>query len=360
MRIFYITSVLGDIGGSEIYCRDLIKEMIARGHEVFVFTTAKNFKMPGAQGYYCRVFGHHAFHKWAGLLYTNRAVELAKRFKPDVVQSHSNSMMGMIGEAVAKNLGVPHVLLIELISGENRNIHTKAIFAWEKFFLPRVKFDKLVVWTENMKRRYCIPWGIQEQKIEVIPAALNEKNYLTAKDGADGSEVQKKFGKHLITSIKGLWGTNVEGLKFVVNKAEELKQLAAEEGVSSSVILAGPLNPQKDPKLAESVAAATEIAPHSYVYEFSTSISLLEYMAWGKAMVVTDIGAVRDFVGDAAEIVEAKNPNAIAEGIIKLIENPSYRKELERRARKRFLEKYSIGASVGRLEKIYSGLLKNA
>jgi len=376
VRIFYITSVLGDVGGSEIYCRDLIKEMLNRGHEVFVFSTT-DYKMQGAQNYNCRVFFHHAFHKWQGLLYIKKAVQLAREFKPDIVQSHSNSMIGMIGDAVARELKIPHVLLIELISGKNKGAHTKTIFAWEKFFLPRVKFDRLVVWTENMKQKYCIPWGIAEEKIIVMPAALDEKNYRTAAMGANCNAIKQKFGEHLITSIKGLWGTNAKGLEYVVkamkfvkqkhadykyvifgwgNRAKELQALAEREGVADVVVLAGGTRPEQN----EAIAAATEIAPHSYVYEFSTSISLLEYMAWGKAMVVTDVGAVKEFVQDAALVVEAENPQAIAEGIMRLIEDKRLREELEKRARKLFLEKYSIKASVGKLEEIYRGLLKNA
>jgi glycosyltransferase involved in cell wall biosynthesis len=255
-------------------------------------------------------------------------------------------------------------------------LHAKVIFAWEKFFLPKVKLDKLIVWTENMKNKYCIPWGIPAEKIIVMPAALNEKNYRTIETGANGDAIKQKFGEHLITSIKGLWGTNAKGLEYIIKamkfvkekhpeykyiifgwgeRAKELQELAEKEGVSDVVVLAGPSFPGQN----ESIAAATEISPHSYVYEFSTSISLLEYMAWGKAMVVTNVGAVKEFVGDSAIIVEPENPKAIAEGIIKLIENKKLRIELEKKARQRFLEKYSIKASVDLMEKEYEEAIKN-
>ena len=39
MRIFYITSVLGESGGSEIYVRDIIREMARRGHQVTGWTS---------------------------------------------------------------------------------------------------------------------------------------------------------------------------------------------------------------------------------------------------------------------------------------------------------------------------------
>ncbi|MFH1545298.1 MAG: glycosyltransferase family 4 protein [archaeon] len=372
MKIFYITSVLSDIGGSEIYTRDLLKELINRGHELFVFTTAK-YDLPGAKVYSIPVFGHSAFHKFEAPLFYWKAIREAKKFNPDLIQSHSNSCMGLIGHVVKRNLKKPHVMLIELISSMNQNLHTKTIFQTEKFLLPKLNYNKLVVWTENMKKKFLLPWGVEEGKIEVIPAAVNVKNYDL---GANGSEINKKYGEKLITSIKSLWGTNATGIEYIIKamkivsrkypeykyiifgwgkERERLERMVKELALEENVQFAGAIHPNE----CANVAAATTVAPHSFVYEFSTSISLLEYMAWGKACVVTDIGSVREFVGDSALVVKAKDEKAMAEGIIKLIEDNELRESLERKARKRVEEKYSIKATVDRLEGIYEGLIKN-
>lgn len=372
MRIFYITSVLGDIGGSEIYTRDLLKELISRGHELFVFTTAK-YDLPGARVYSVPVFGHSALHKFQAPFFYWKAVSEAKKFNPDLIQSHSNSCMGLIGHMVKRKIKKPHVMLIELISSMNQNIHTKTIFQTEKFLLPKINYNKLIVWTENMKQKFLLPWGVKEEMIEVIPAAVNLKNYSLWEDG---SEINEKYGNHLITSIKSLWGTNAKGMEYIIKAMEivskkhpeykyiifgwgkekqGLEKMVKESGLEEKIKFAGVIHPNECGK----VAAATTVAPHSFVYEFSTSISLLEYMAWGKACVVTDIGSAREFVGDAALVVKAENEKAIAEGIIKLIEDEKLRKQLEAKARKRVEEKYSIKATVDRLERIYEGLMKN-
>jgi len=93
MKIFYLTSVLGDSGGSEIYTRDLILELISRGHEVCVCTTIP-YKVKGAKMAYLPRFGHHAFWKFEAPFFYRRALKAALEFKPDLIQSHSNSMMG--------------------------------------------------------------------------------------------------------------------------------------------------------------------------------------------------------------------------------------------------------------------------
>ncbi|MAG21759.1 MAG: hypothetical protein CL943_00440 [Candidatus Diapherotrites archaeon] len=369
MKIFYITSVLGDSGGSEIYTRDLILELIKRGHEVMVCTTIP-YEVKGAKMIYLPRFGHHGMWKFEAPLFYGRALKAAREFKPDIIQSHSNSMMGIIGHMLKKKLGIPHMLLIELISSQNVNLHTKFIHFTEKFFLPKLNYDKLVVWTEQMKQKFLLPWGVPEKKVEVMPAALNLSNYPL---DSSGESVRKKFGNNLITSIKTLWGTNVKGLEYVVRAMKIVKEkhpdwkyvifgdgterpildkLVDELGLQENVIMAGEIAPDK----CKAVWATTDIAPHSYVYEFSTSISLLEYMAMGKACVVTDIGNVKNFVGEAGVVVKPYDEKAMAAGIIKLIENPTLRKEIGRKARKRVEDKYSIKASVNQLEKIYADL----
>ncbi len=366
MKILYITSVLGNIGGSEIYCRDVIKEMLKKGHKVLVISTEPfDFKHKNLEFFQIPFFGHHAFHKFTAPFFYHKIIKKALEFKPDVIQSHSNSLMGWIGDKVKKELNVPHVLLIEMISADNHNLHTKTIFALEKFLLPKLKFDKIIVWTENMKKKFLLPWGIKEKRISVIPAALNKSNYdLNAK----GNKVKEKYGEHLIISIKSLWTTNIAGLQYVVKAMKYVKEkhpeykylcigpgdssalqkTAKEYGVGDVVLFPGSITNKEKKEFW----AATEIAPHSYVYEFSTAISLLEFLAMGKACVITDVGAVREYLKDSALIVKL-DEKAIGEGINKLIENPELRKNYEKKARKLFEEEYSIQASVEKLEKIY-------
>ena len=371
MKIFYLTSVLGDSGGSEIYTRDLIRELIRRGHEMVV-CTPNPYSIKGARMVYLPRAGHHALWKFEAPFFCGKALKAAREFGPDVIQSHSNSMMGLIGHAIKRDLKVPHVLLIELLSSQNANIHTKFIHLTERVFLPRLNYDRLVVWTEQMKQKFLLPWGIALEKIEVMPAAINLDNYPI---GVSGEEVKKKYGRHLITSIKTLWGTNVKGLEFVVKamkivgeKHPEYKYVifgegtekpameafVKSQGLERNVVVAGAIRPED----CKYVWAATEIAPHSYVYEFSTSVSLLEYMAMGKACVVTDIGNVRPFVGDAALVVKPNDEKAMAEGILRLIEDKKLRESLGKKARERVEKLYSIKASVDRLERIYAEELK--
>jgi glycosyltransferase involved in cell wall biosynthesis len=372
MKIFYITQTVDDWGGSEIYTRDLILELEKRGHEIVVFTFS-HWGHPNIKVYTVPTWGHHALHKFEMPLFSWKAINIARKFKPDIVQSHASSLAGLIGHLVKRDLEIPHVMLVELISSINVRIHGKVLFRTEKFLTPKLNFDKIVVWTENMKDNFLIPWGVDENKIVTLPAALNLANY---DPSTDGSEIKRKYGENLITCLKTLSYTNAKGIKYIV---DAMKIVSKKHPEYKLLIFAGGRIYKKSmkryvnklgldkfvkilrgipPEVYKKVCAATDVAPHSFVYEFSTSISLLEYMAMGRPCVVTDIGSVREFVGDSALLVKPEDPESMAEGIIKLIENPKLREKLGKKARERVEKRYSIKASVDELERIYGELLK--
>lgn len=373
MRIFYMAHGLDDWGGSEIYTRDLVRELIKRGHEI---STTALVTIPGKYDdlkvHQPNVFGHQAMYKFEVPLFIRNLRKMARDFKPDIVQSHGTSLLGLAGHFIKRDLKIPHVLLIELISSINRNMHGRVVFQAEKFLLPKLNYDKLLIWTNNMKDKYLIPWGIDQRKIVLFPAALNLDSY---NPHIDCSDIKKKYGDKIISCVKTLYYTNAAGIEYIIRAMKivskvhpeykllifgdgshriYLENVVKELGLEKFVQLPGGVPPE----VYKKVCAATDVAPHSFLYEFSTSVSLLEYMAMGRPCVVTDIGSVREFVGDSAHIVKSADENSIAEGIIKLIENPKLRHELGIKARKRVEEKYSIKAAADTLEKIYEELCR--
>ncbi len=369
MKILYVTQTVGNWGGSEIYTRDLILELEKRGHEILVFTFS-HWKHPGIKVHKIPTLGKHALRKFQMPLFYWKAINIARKFKPDIVQTHASSLAGLIGHLVKRGLGIPHVLLIELISSMNKRLHGKVLFEIEKLLIPRLNFDKIVVWTENMKNNFLIPWGVDENRIVIFPAALNLSNY---DPSTDGSEIKRKYGKNLITCIKTLSTTNIKGLEYIIKamkivskkhpeykllifggRKEYLVNLIKRLDLEKFVKLPGRISPE----VYKKVCAATDVAPHSFLFEISTSVSLLEYMAMGRPCVATDIGSVREFVGDSVLLVKPEDPESMAEGIIKLIENPKLRERVGERARERVEKKYSMKASVDKLEKIYNELIE--
>lgn len=88
------------------------------------------------------------------------------------------------------------------------------------------------------------------------------------------------------------------------------------------------------------------------------SIALLEAMRAGKAIVCTSVGGNPETVEDGKEalVVPARNSEAIADALVKLIESESLRKKMGHDARERFLRNFTEDI----MKKKLCEVLKNA
>jgi glycosyltransferase involved in cell wall biosynthesis len=84
-----------------------------------------------------------------------------------------------------------------------------------------------------------------------------------------------------------------------------------------------------------------------------------EAMAMGKPVVATDVGGVRELVGDSGTIVPAKNAEHLAEVMLAVMRQPREACEaLGRAARLRIAEQFSIDAKADEWEAMYRTVLE--
>jgi glycosyltransferase involved in cell wall biosynthesis len=94
------------------------------------------------------------------------------------------------------------------------------------------------------------------------------------------------------------------------------------------------------------VLNAFDLAVSSSVSE-ALSLAIGEAMATGLPVVATRCGESEDLIGDTGAIVPVRNPRALAQEIMRLIETPpETRSELGHRARSRISEHYSLQKMV--------------
>jgi glycosyltransferase involved in cell wall biosynthesis len=86
------------------------------------------------------------------------------------------------------------------------------------------------------------------------------------------------------------------------------------------------------------------------------SNAVLEYMAAGKAIVATDVGANRAVLGDTGVIVPPGDDLALADAILNLLNDPASSARLGAAARARAEDRYSRAAMCRRFDAFYRGL----
>jgi glycosyltransferase involved in cell wall biosynthesis len=128
-----------------------------------------------------------------------------------------------------------------------------------------------------------------------------------------------------------------------------LEKLAAELGVADGISWEGRIS-----EVARAYAAGSVVMLSSISEGFPFSI--IEAMSCGRTTVSTDVGGVREAVGDAGLVVPPREPETMARATLALLRDDARRAELGRLSRKRVVEKFTLHQSVDGFRHIYREL----
>ncbi|MEV6581160.1 GT4 family glycosyltransferase PelF [Streptomyces sp. NPDC051582] len=128
-----------------------------------------------------------------------------------------------------------------------------------------------------------------------------------------------------------------------------LEELGAELGVADGISYEGRIE-----DVARAYAAGSIVMLSSISEGFPFSI--IEAMSCGRTTVSTDVGGVREAVGDTGLVVPPREPETMARAALALLRDPERRAELGRRSRKRVVEKFTLHQSVDGFRHIYREL----
>ncbi len=82
----------------------------------------------------------------------------------------------------------------------------------------------------------------------------------------------------------------------------------------------------------------------------------LEPMACGRAIVATNVGGVPEVVGDAGLLVHARDPDALARALIRLLSDEGERRRLAVLGRVRVVEQFSLARMIDRFRDRYEAI----
>ncbi|MEV6203997.1 GT4 family glycosyltransferase PelF [Streptomyces sp. NPDC051771] len=128
-----------------------------------------------------------------------------------------------------------------------------------------------------------------------------------------------------------------------------LEKLAAELGVADGVSFEGRVSDVPSAYAAGSVVMLSSISE-------GFPFSLIEAMSCGRATVSTDVGGVREAVGDAGVVVPPREPAVMAAAASALLRDGARRAELGRQARQRVIDEFTLHRSVDGFRRIYREL----
>lgn len=163
-----------------------------------------------------------------------------------------------------------------------------------------------------------------------------------------------------LQACKGVIDAGREAQFVVVGGGErfgELFQLAETIGVGHRVVFTGAVDHDVVPEYVAAADVAVACFADTAQVRTKSPLKVCEYLAAGKAIVASRVGEVPRMIGEAGILVPPGDPSALAEGIVRLLDDEELRRTYGARARRRAEEEFNWGATAQNLLTAYEMIL---
>ncbi len=232
-----------------------------------------------------------------------------------------------------------------------------------------------IIATSELAKENLIKQGINEKLIETVLNGVDgfkeipydEKIKLREKYGIKENEIvvgylarieELKGHKYLIEAAKIIKEISQKKFKFLImgkgSYEDEARELVNKLELEKYVIFTGFI------KNVENMLNIVDIQVNASYLSETTNLALLEGMSLGIPTVATKCGGTSKMIDDWKNglLVEKANSEALADGIITIIENQEKFDIMKETSRKIFNERYTSKIYAENIEKIYESLVK--
>jgi glycosyltransferase involved in cell wall biosynthesis len=293
-----------------------------------------------------------------------------KKFRPDIVHTGYAWQVGIL----ASMLNVPHHLSMPWGSD--------ILFQPEKNFLFRrivkkvmKQCDHIHCDAEYVKYKIKQDYNIEDKKISVFPRGIDLKLFTPLDKNTCRKQLeieQKKFAVIFNRYFEAVYGINslLEGYRIFASDKEDVLLLLLSSGSLKSMVLRF----IEDNGLTSKVKFVGKIpntrmpvylgASDIYISTSKTdgsSLSLLEAMATGLGVIVTDVPAIKEWVSEANGIMVQRNsPNSISGALEEYYKDRQLAQIHGKRSIAITKEKADWDKNYLKLKEIYAGIIGSA
>ncbi len=209
--------------------------------------------------------------------------------------------------------------------------------------------------------RWETKFDVSPKKIQVIYNGVDTKVFQESKPQTSGFPTVVTVAridplKDMITLIKSaaVVKSRISNVRFIIYGSvsvpgyyQECLELRKELELEETVIFAGHTTNMAAAYNSGDIVALSSIS-EAFPY------SVVEAMMCGRPVISTDVGGIREAVGDSGIMVPPRDYDALADGIVKLLSNVELRNSLSQEARERALSHFTLDKVLELHMKTYS------
>lgn len=302
-----------------------------------------------------------------------------RKFKPDIVHTHT-AKAGTLGRIAAILAGVPvkvHTFHGHVFEGYFGRISTGFFIFVERFL---AKFtDAIIAISPGQRCDIVEKYKITTpDRCRVIRLGFDLEKFLKADEKKN--LFRKRFNFKEDDILVGIIGrlAPIKNHKMFIDAAAYINECKETELIDKTKFIIVGDGEMKEELLIyskskglkekvvftewvrniEEVYADLDIVALTSINE-GTPVSLIEAMTSSKPVVSTDVGGVKDAVGEVGIAVKSGDYKTMANKILDLVSSHEKRKDLGRRGQELVKDKYSKDRLVAELKELYKELLSN-
>lgn len=359
MRILYLITK-SEFGGAQTHVADLCRYFFAQGHQVTVMSRAGGWlenecRHIGVTFVDNKYFSNHISP--VSLYQGVRAVQACVRqYKPDIVHCHS-SAAAFFGRVA--------------IRGGIRTIYTAHGWGFNVGIKPWIAYP--VLWLEKLCARYtdtyiCVSDSVKQ--LGLRRALAPESKFCVIYNGVKVSVQQPRIKSNDVIHILFV------GRLAEPKKPELLLQVIAslpkevQKKISCTIVGDGPKRKKLEimamdmevPVVFTGSLSPTDVLHQMNQVDIFVFLSaweglpyvILEAMACGLPVIASDVGGVKEMVGDKNGIVVHNSVKEIQTAIMSLVHNVTLRTDLGRYGRRRVEQEFFLEGMFQKIESIYA------
>jgi len=355
-------------GGIESNALGISEGLVDLGHEVLVLTSniPKGEELEELSGI-C-VLRSNCFFTAFNDPFTPGLFKNLLKEDYDIIHVHLpdpfNSVYALLASAIRKK---PLFVTYHADIIKNRWYHFPFKLAYSVFSYMVLKSAvKIIATTPDYVKESQIPKKFRD-KIMIVPNFVDSGKYIPELSGYRirkehslenkkvilflGRLVPYKGAEYLIASYKKVKEKVKDAVLVIAGSGpleQELKKQAADLKLEDVVF-----TPAEEDDIPEYYAACDIFVLPSVTRQEAFGIVLLEAMSSGKPVVSTNISGMPYVVGNAGIVVPPRDPEALADAIIRILTEKDLRVKMGRRARERVEKEFNKEAAAEKTLKLY-------
>jgi glycosyltransferase involved in cell wall biosynthesis len=378
-KILYLITQ-SDFGGAQFYVYSLAtglkndyKIIVAGGEQGYDGELAKKLNKENIKYLYLKNL-KRAINPWRDFLAFLEIIKVIKKEKPDIIHLNS-SKISIIGSIAVKICSMLHVTCYTIYTVHGWVFNEPMCFLKKIFYKYAEKFtagfkDKLICVSDYdkqiaIKEKICPTFKLTTihngiKNIEFLPKkeAIEKLNKYSKSDisspiiaGTIANLYKTKDLKNLIEAIHILLTLDFKLSTIIIGSGPEQNELIGlikKYGLNKKIYLLGNI------KNASRYLKAFDIYVCSSVKE-GFPYSILEAMQAEVPIITTNVGGIPEMIknNQSGLLINAKDPEIMAEKIKLLINNKNLRNKLSKNSKEEIMKNFNLNNFLNKTKKIY-------